>query len=345
MDDAHWEKYKNEFKVQAKRNGFNKEEIERCLNYAAFLAKQHLPIIFDQQHLALLVGYQLSYLIKASNSPFWFYRTFTIKKRNGGSREIAEPLPSLKEIQKWILKEILEKCECSKYAKAYVLGTSIKENARFHRGQEKVLAIDIKDFFGSIKFKKVFSFFRRLGYSKAVAAMLTNLCCLDGSLPQGAPTSPALSNLIIKNIDKRIAGFSKKYGFRFTRYSDDLTFSGSIVAGSIINFVRNVLSSEKLSINEKKIRLMEAHQKQEVTGIVTNQKLQVSKSLRKKFRQEMYYIQKFGLDSHLQKIRNTRSHYLKHMLGIANFISFVNLQDKAVLKSAGMLKRLLKSSL
>ena len=345
MDDTLWEKYKNDFTIQAGRNGFNKEEIKSCLNYAAFLSKQQLPIIYDQQHLALLVGYKLSYLIKASNSTFLFYRTFTIKKKNGGSREIAEPLPSLKEIQKWILKEILEKLECSKYAKAYISGTSIKENARFHRGQEKVLTIDIKDFFSSIKFRKVFSLFKRLGYSKAVTTMLANLCCLDGSLPQGAPTSPALSNLIVMNIDKRIAGFSKKYGFRFTRYSDDLTFSGAIVAGSIINFVKNVLLSEKLSINDKKIRLMHAHQRQEVTGIVTNQKLQVSKLVRKKFRQEMYYIQKFGLDSHLQKIRNTRSHYLKHMLGIANFVSFVNPQDTSVLKSASILKRLLKPPL
>jgi len=342
VDNILWEKYQKEFTAGAERNGFDTDQINKCLNYAAYLFKQNLPIIYNQQHLALLVGYKLSYLIKASNSPHWFYRTFTIKKKSGGSREIAEPLPSLKEIQRWILKEILEKCECSKYAKAYVSGVSIKENARFHLRQEKVLTIDIKDFFGSIKFRKVFSLFRKFGYSKPVATMFANLCCLDGSLPQGAPTSPALSNLIAMNIDKRIAGFSKKYGFRFTRYSDDLTFSGAIKSGSMINFVKSVLASEKLSINETKTRLMHVHQRQEVTGIVTNKNLQVSKMLRKKFRQEMYYIQKFGLDSHLQRIRNTRANYLKHLLGIANFIVFVNPQDTAVLKNVGVLKKLLK---
>jgi len=334
-----WEKYQKEFTSKARHNHFRKEQIQQCLDYASALFNKRLPIIYDQNHLALLVGYKLQYLIKASNSPQLFYRTFTIPKKSAGTREIAEPLPSLKEIQKWILKKILNNCAFSNYAKAYISKTSIRDNARFHRGQEKVLSIDIKDFFGSIKYRKVYDVFRRLGYNKPVSTMLANLCCLDESLPQGAPTSPALSNLVAINIDKRIAGFSKKHVFRYTRYSDDLAFSGKFSVSLVINFVRNVLSSEKFSINENKIRLMHTHQRQEVTGIVTNEKLQVPRELRKKFRQEIYYIQKFGLDSHIERTQNTRSHYIRHLLGMANFIHFVNPKDEFVLKHIEVLRK------
>ena len=339
-----WEKYQNDFTVNARHNGFSDVQIKKCLDYALKLFNKNLPIIYNQTHLSLLVGYELEYLIKASNSSYCFYREFKIPKKSGGTREIAEPLPSLKEIQKWVLQEILNKCAYSSYAKAYIPKTSIKDNARFHRGQEKVLAIDVNDFFGSIKYYKIYDVFHGLGYSKSVSAMLANLCCRNGCLPQGAPTSPALSNLVAASIDKRIAGLSKKQGFRYTRYSDDLAFSGKFKAGLIINFVRNVLSAEGFSINESKIRLMQPHQRQEVTGIITNEKLQAPRELRKKIRQEIYYIQKYGVDSHLEKSKNTRSHYMSHLLGTANFIHFVNPNDKFISKHIVMLKKLLHDS-
>jgi len=163
-----------------------------------------------------------------------------------------------------------------------------------------------------------------LGYSKSVAGLLTNLCCFNKSLPQGAPTSPALSNLIFKHADNRISGFAMKLGIRYTRYSDDITFSGNIKTGQIIKFVRKVLNEEGLSLNYSKIRLMQTHQRQEVTGITVNNKLQAPRFLRRKLRQQFYYINKFGLASHLDKTHNLSTNYIYRLLGISNFILFIN---------------------
>ncbi|PAE09740.1 hypothetical protein CHI02_23610, partial [Niallia circulans] len=140
-----WENYKEEFVKVALESGHNDEYIEKHLNYAKSLFIKGLPIIFNQDHLSLLVGYKLEYLIKVSNAQSKFYRVFNIPKKNGGKRKIAEPLPNLKAIQKWILEEILNKCKTSDFAKAYKKGISLKENAKYHRRQKKVLTIDIEN--------------------------------------------------------------------------------------------------------------------------------------------------------------------------------------------------------
>ena len=323
-----WETYSERFSKKALEAGFSLEDIEYWLGYAKNLYEKDLPVIFDQQHLALLVGFKQEYLQKASNAPRKFYRTFSIPKKSGGERVISEPLPSLKEIQRWILEEILYNSPISTFAKAYFPGRSIRKNARFHVKQNIVLTVDIEDFYGSLRFKRVFSFFARQGYAVPVSTMLSNLCCLHGSLPQGAPTSPALSNLLMHQFDKRVAGFAIKHGIRYTRYADDMTFSGSFEPGMIIKFVRKVLGELNLRINERKIQLKRPHQRQEVTGAIVNEKLQAPRELRRELRQAVYYIDKYGLASHLDRTNNYRANHVQHYLGIANFILFLNPMDK-----------------
>ncbi|MEK4701362.1 retron St85 family RNA-directed DNA polymerase [Solibacillus sp. FSL R7-0668] len=341
-----WIEYKLKFYHFANFNNKDSEYIENCLEYAENLFSKNLPIIYDQKHLSLLVGYQDIYLLKVSNSQSFFYREFKIAKKNKVDfRMISEPLPNLKYIQRWILDEILSKLKPSDYSKAYKVGHSIKDNAKFHRKQKKVLTLDIENYFGSISQKRVFAFFRGQGYSKQVSVMLANLCTLNNGLPQGAPTSPMLSNLITINIDKRIAAFASKNKIRYTRYADDLTFSGDFNEGELITFVKNVLESEGFRINQSKTRVRKQHQRQEVTGIVVNEKMQASKNYRRKFRQEVYYIKKFGLESHLQKIESeNQERYLYHLLGMANFILNINPQDSEVRESYDFLKELLNSS-
>jgi len=334
-----WESYSKEFEKTALRNNFSPEEISYFLEYAKNLYDKKLPIIFDQEHLALLVGYKYEYLLKISNSPQKFYRTFKIPKKSGGEREISEPLPSLKEIQHWILKEILDKLSVSQYAKAYVHKRSIRENARFHVAQKAILTIDLENFFGSLKFNKVYGFFVQLGYSVPVATMLSNLCCLSESLPQGAPTSPALSNLLMQQTDKRISGFIKKKKIRYTRYADDLTFSGDFEPGMIIKFVKSVMNDINLRLNEKKIRVRRPGQRQEVTGVVVNEKMQAPKELRRELRQAVYYIEKYGLASHLDKTENFKANHVYHWLGIANFILFLNPKDEDALRCRELLRK------
>jgi len=337
MDD--WADYEARFMTSSIESGFDHAYIVRCLAYARPLYDSCLPIIFNKDHLSLLVGYKLSYLIGAAQRTTSYYRIFSITKRSGGQRQISEPLPSLKEIQRWILDNILYRLPPSRFAKGFVPKRSIRENARFHRNQEKVLSLDLKDFFTSIRVNRVYLFFHSLGYSRPLSRLLTHLCTLDGSLPQGAPTSPALSNLINVQLDKRLGGFALKHNLRYTRYADDITFSGDLHAGRIIRFVQKVVGEDEMRLNEKKIRLMERHQRQEVTGITVNQKLQASRETRRRLRQAIYYIDKYGIDSHLNFTQNMRANYIKHLMGIANFILFVNPNDAEAKNALNILRR------
>ncbi len=185
----------------------------------------------------MLVGYKYAYLFGACLRTHNYYRTFTIYKRSGKLREISEPLPSLKEIQKWILENILEKCSLHIAAKAYIKGKSIKDNARFHRNQRRVLAVDINDFFHSIDIDRVFKLFVSLGYAPMVSALLAHLCCLKRRLPQGAPTSPAISNIISYSLDDKLYAYAREMGFRYTRYADDITVSGLVIRHSHITAI------------------------------------------------------------------------------------------------------------
>jgi RNA-directed DNA polymerase len=323
-----WSLYAKRFKKEAEKQGYGEGYVKRCLSYAKPLYTKGLPVIYTQEHLAVLVGYSVEYLWRASNGTDHFYRKYKIPKVAGGFRQIAEPLPSLKEIQRWILDHILYRCDVSKFAKAFIPKISIRDNARFHRRQPMVLSLDIEDFFGSISAARVYRLFERTGYCKPVTTMLTRLCTLDGSLPQGAPTSPALSNLISLRLDRRLAGYALKNGIRYTRYADDLTFSGNFNAGSVIRFVERILLDEGLKLNVNKTRLMLKHNRQEVTGIVVNDGMQALRYVRRKLRQDIYHIDKYGIDSHILFTGKTKANYVNHLRGIANFVLFVNPKDR-----------------
>lgn len=193
------------------------------------------------------------------------------------SYDIAEPLPNLKDIQKWILINILYKIPVSPYAKAYIKKKGIKENVRFYRRQKAVLTLDIHDFFGSIKLYRVYRLLSELGYNEAVDMMLTGLCSLDNELPQGAPTSAALSNIVMKEFDGTIAKYTGENKIRYTRYSYDMTFSGDFNLVDVIRLVRRELKKYGMRLNDEKTRTRRQGQQQEVTGIIVNEKMQLPK--------------------------------------------------------------------
>ena len=141
------ERYKTEFSKKAVQAGYSQQNIDRCLDYAQILHGNNVPILFTVEHFSRLVGYKSSYLNKAAAFSDYFYRNFEIVKNNGAKRSISEPLPSLKEIQYWILHNILQKIEVSPFAKAYKRKVKLTENVRFHKNQKKVFAMDLKDFF------------------------------------------------------------------------------------------------------------------------------------------------------------------------------------------------------
>ncbi|PZR25891.1 MAG: reverse transcriptase [Citrobacter freundii] len=335
--------YEKLFTAKAVKAGFSQDNIQKCLAYAKPLIDKGLPVIYNTANLCALVGYNKNYLKRAALHTQFFYRKFFIRKRNGKARLIVEPLPSLKEIQLWILHNILYEVKASRYAKAYIKGRNIVDNVRYHREKDIVLRIDIKDFFPSIGFSKIQLLFEQLGYSSNISNLLTKLCCVYETLPQGAPTSPYLSNLVLKNFDKRLAEFCVAKNIRYTRYADDLTFSfaKTIDPNEVRLFVENELSKEGFSANPDKTQILTPNKRQIVTGIVVNKVLQIPKIDRKLIRQEMYYISKFGLRDHMKKTQNTKASYLLHLLGKTNYALQINPEDKEMKKYKAIIWQML----
>ncbi len=324
MDFLH---YSNTFTKEATNMGYSPQNIQHCLDYAKKLFSNEVPVIYNSTHLAGLVGYKKEYLTKAALHPKYFYRDFEIIKKNGKKRPISEPLPSLKEIQHWILKEILYKIPVSPFAKAYKPKVSLTENLKFHKSQPKVFTLDLENFFPSISIASVEKVFANLGYTKGMSELLAKLCTRDGALPQGAPSSPYLSNLIFADADVTISEYCIEQKIRYTRYADDLSFSGDFNENELLAKVTEAIEKLNFKINTSKTKLMTADCRQTVTGIVVNEKAQVVFHKRNDLRQAMYYIQKFGIDEHREYKEINQVNYLEHMLGKINFVLQINPKD------------------
>ena len=241
---------------------------------------------------------KLKLLYTISNHPENFYHKKEILKKNGGKRQLLVPVPALKQIQKNILYHVLMGLSVSPYAIAYVPGKSLVDNASPHVNQKIILKLDIKDFFSNITFEALYAALPNTIFPPAIKVLLLKLCTYEDYLPQGAPTSPYLSNLVMKNFDNYIGEYCRRRNITYTRYSDDLTFSGDFHVIELKNKVENFLDVMGFSLNERKIKVLRPHQRQNVTGLVVNKNLHVSKQYLKKIRQEMYYIEKYGLDNH-----------------------------------------------
>ncbi|WP_413998791.1 reverse transcriptase family protein [Flavobacterium sp. W1B] len=319
--------YKESFTKEALKIGYSQQNIQSCLDYAQALFSHNVPVIYNASHLAVLVGYKKEYLKKAALHTKYFYRDFEITKKNGKKRPISEPLPSLMEIQHWILKEILYKLPVSPFAKAYKPNVSIIENLKFHKNQPKVFTLDLENFFPSIKIESIEKIFTELGYCQNVSNLLAKLSTRDNTLPQGAPTSPYLSNLIFKDADLTISDYCKQHKIRYTRYADDLSFSGDFDEKELLNKVIETIEKLGFKINTAKTKLMKPDSRQTVTGIVVNEKPQVVFHKRNALRQAMYYIKKFGIDEHREYKEINQAHFLEHLLGKINFVLQINPKD------------------
>lgn len=335
--------YASEFKAKAINAGYSAENIQKCLVYAEPLFAKKLPVIYNTTNLSALVGYNKTYLKKAALYTEYFYRTFEIKKKaTKKKRKIKEPLPSLKEIQLWILENILYQVPVSKFAKAYIKKRNILDNVKYHIEKEKVVSLDIMDFFPSITRESVEKIFLSLGYSSNISNLLSKLCTLDGHLPQGAPTSPYLSNIFMRDFDNQIAEFCTKQQVRFTRYADDMVFSGDFSEGGVIEFVKQKVKSLDLKLNTDKTAIMGRNVPQIVTGVLVNKKTQLPRRERSMLRFEMHFIMKFGLSEHLNRTKNTKSNFLKHIQGKINYALYLNPDDQELKKYIEYLKDLEK---
>lgn len=322
MKNEYVENLKYELKMQKE----NEVDIEAACEYAQNLEKLALPVIFSKEHFSLLVGMECK---KVSNIMATlennYYRSVIIKKKAGGERVLDIPSVELRNVQRWILDNILVKLYISQYAMGFCKDKSIVTNALQHVAKNCVVNMDLKDFFPSIQQKQVFNIFYYYGYTTEVSYMLSRLCTFDGKLPQGAPTSPMLSNVVCLKLDKRLSELAKRFSATYTRYADDITFSGDTDLSIIVPIVEKIILEEGFKVNEKKTRVLYKHQRQEVTGLIVNGKnVRVKKKYLKKMRQEIYYCNKYGVDDHLKHIRCGKRFYREHMYGKAYFINMVD---------------------
>ncbi|WP_373833410.1 reverse transcriptase family protein [Delftia acidovorans] len=332
------------------------------------LARHGLPELADAAQLADAMGINVAELrflgFHREVARTHHYHSFTLPKKTGGERLISAPMPRLKRAQYWVLDNILAKVPAHDAAHGFLAGRSIVSNAAPHAGHDVVINLDVKDFFPSIAFGRIKGVFRHLGYGEAIATLLALLCSenraqawqVDGEklfvggkarervLPQGAPTSPMLTNLLCRRLDRRLLGLARQLGFVYTRYADDLTFSASGEAardnvGRLLGRVRWILRDEGFTPHPDKERVMRKGRRQEVTGLVVNaDKPGVSRETRRRLRAALHRATQAsaGKPAHWQGQAAQPS----QLLGLAQFVYQVDpVQGGPLLGQARQLTR------
>ena len=249
-------------------------------------------------------------------SPEKKYKVFTVPKKSGGTRQISAPASPIKIIQRK-LKQVLETVYNPKPAThGFVTGRSIVSNARLHKKRRYVLNIDLENYFPTIHFGRVRGMFMGNPYhlDDEVATILAQICCHEGVLPQGAPTSPIISNMICARLDAKLQQLAKEHQCTYSRYADDITFStnrsrfpsalahlSNIGQVEIGDELSSVIQDNGFQVNLKKTRLQVRQQRQEVTGLTVNRYPNVQRRYMKQVRAMLYAWTKFGLDSTKQR--------------------------------------------
>jgi RNA-directed DNA polymerase len=253
------------------------------------------------------------------------YYTFKIPKGNGKFRKITAPSTELKEAQREVLRG-LSHIKVSRDAMGFTNGRFIVTNARKHLEQPFIMNLDMKDFFPSVTWGMVVRALIREGIEEELAKNIAWLCTLDGVLPQGAPTSPFLTNIVCKPMDKKISKLCTKV--KYTRYADDITLSGEKAdVLEVVQKVIEVINSYDLRINYKKVHGFSRGTRQEVTGIVVNQKVNVNRDKVMNFRAKVHNIKCMILDDIIvteQDLIDKTGESIASLHGYANFIAIAN---------------------
>ncbi len=261
-------------------------------------AENELPRLDKPKQLAEALGVTLAELRvlayhRDAAQKLNYYR-FTIPKRDGSRRAIWAPHRRLKAAQRWILRDIVERLPVHGAAHGFLSGRSIASNAEVHGNAKIVVKVDLKDFFPTVTYPRVKGVFRKAGYREQIATLLALLCTeaprqvseVDGKtyflalgprcLPQGAPTSPGLTNTLCLRLDRRLDGAARKLGWRYTRYADDLTFSlpnghkGAPLLGKLLGCISAIAVAEGFVVHPDKTRVSRSGGRQRVTGLVVN---------------------------------------------------------------------------
>jgi RNA-directed DNA polymerase len=330
---------------------------QKQLDATTNVAKLHrigLPILYSEQDLADWLGIPLArlrwYTYDRPADTFWHYKRYVVPKRSGGERVILAPKRDLKALQRKVLDGIVAKVPTAPAAHGFIAGHSTLTNAQPHVGKKVILKLDLKDFFPSITFARVRGLFISLGYSFPVASALA-LCCTEYDrepyeyegkqyyvsigprhLVQGAPTSPGLANLVAWRLDRRLDGLARKRGFVYTRYADDLTFSGNDdtqVAG-LRTLTQRIIDDERFQSNPKKTRIARQSARQIVTGLVVNNAPAVPRRERRRLRAILHNAEKTGLDA---QNREQRPNFRAYLNGMIAYIHMASARHAAQLRA------------
>ena len=279
------------------------------------------------------LGISAKLLYAVSNNLSKHYRKTKLPKKGGGFRNLSVPDEVLKSIQKRIAEVLLIHMPVSRYAKAYRFGSSTLRNAKHHIGKQVVLKLDILHFFDSIRYSTVKDkAFPENIFAEPLRILLTMLCYYKDALPQGAPSSPAITNIILYEFDEQIGQWCWERGIAYTRYCDDMTFSGDFDPAEVIRFIRLELKKMGFLLNEQKTKIQRPGRQQTVTGIVVNERLSIPTDYRRKLWQELYFCRKFGIREHLQKIglEILEDTYRMQLLGKVNYVLQVHPDDEEI---------------
>ena len=327
------------------------------------LQEAKLPVLATPADLAEAMGISIPRLrwlaFHKDSARRTHYVRFEVPKRSGGMRVLSAPHRDLGAAQHWVLREILDKVPTHDAAHGFTRQRSTLTNAQPHVGRAVVINADLQDFFPSITFPRVLGVFRSLGYSPAVSTILAllsteaprrtvtfagtvfHVASGPRALPQGACTSPALSNLVTRKLDRRLSGLADRLDWTYTRYADDLTFStGNAAAvaeshadqtGYLLARLRHIVADEGFCVNEKKTRVLRPNAAQTVTGIVVNRRPGVPRKLVRRLRAILHRARREGLEA---QNRQRIPHFQAHLRGLIAYIAMVNPRQAYPLQQA-----------
>ena len=317
------------FEERAVENNHTKDYMVACFEYAGNLHQRNLPVIFDFFHLSIYFKCSSEVLKGIVANVERHYDEYKIRKKTGGNRPIEAPDYMLKDIQRWIYLNILCKDTSIKDCVHGFIPKSMNKdkvrgvmtNAAPHAGHDWLINIDLKNFFHTVKLDKVKDYFSSLGYENEVVKTLTALCTYKSRLPQGAPTSPMLSNIIASTMDEMMLEYCNKRGIVYTRYADDLTFSAnSDVEVPPIKDIYKIIYLNDFKVNRMKTKVRYKGCRQEVTGLTVTNGVHVSQRFKKEILRELHFCKKFGVYEHYQHMNTTKGLYKDWLRGKIMFV-------------------------
>ena len=301
-----WRRSSKKYNNDLRNTSFSGQDIYlKNLSYSNSISIEKDAI--DRISLLLGISRQLIHNMTKSNIQHNYYREFSIKKKSGGTRKIQAPRIFLKVVQRFVIDFVLINLPVHQNVHSYTTNKNIISNASMHKNKY-ILSMDIENFFGSITKEMIFEFLNKISDDRSMVDLISKISTKENVLPQGAPTSPLLSNAILYDFDEEITLECHKKNIVYTRYSDDIAISGDDLETlkTMRDFISNkLLDNYSLKLNRTKNKTMPKWKQQKVTGVVVNEKVKPSRHWMRKLRQKIYFVEKFGgksLES-LQKIQ------------------------------------------